>query len=151
MPLRIASLSSLESPNHYILQNPLISGSKGGSLQKTTYNHFESPMCTVPRSPMCTVPKSCMCILPLKPYSLNKVCQSTMQIFYLCCNNFVGKRNYNVIKNQLSCIFIFSLFTFTFKRLKIIIFFINFLKKPSLHLYFSKFFKKYVSDWWKVP
>ena len=63
LPLRIASLSSLESPNHYILQNPLISGSKGGSLQKTTYNHFESPMCTVPRSPMCTVPKSRMCIL----------------------------------------------------------------------------------------
>ena len=47
MPLRIASLSTLESPNHYILQNPLISGSKGGSLQKTTYNHFESPMFTV--------------------------------------------------------------------------------------------------------
>ena len=34
LPLRIASLSTLESPIHYILQNPLISGSKGGSLQK---------------------------------------------------------------------------------------------------------------------
>ena len=60
LPLRIASLSTLESPIHYILQNPLISGSKGGSLQKTTYkyNHFESPLCTALKSPMCTVPKS---------------------------------------------------------------------------------------------
>ena len=78
--LKIASLSTLELPIHSILQNPLISGSKGGSLQKTTYNHFES-----------------LCILPLKPYLLNKVRQSTMQIF-IYVKQLLGGRFFQSVK-----------------------------------------------------
>ena len=74
-----------------------------------------------------------------------------MQIFYLRWNNFLGEGALKVSKSKFKqkvaqCKYILEAKSYNLPEK-----FFKLVKKPSLQLYFSIFFMKYVSDWWKVP